>query len=100
MKVSMDGYSCFQKSGEKPKKKSQLQKRTPGVHGWFGLLTSAMLNAADPTASQPRTLIMQRVASDKTRARIPVLHRQGYSVKDICHLLAIKKTLMYKVLAW
>ena len=42
-----------------------------------------MLNVADPTASQPHTLIMQQAASNETRAYIPVLHCQGYSIKDI-----------------
>ncbi|KIM53223.1 hypothetical protein SCLCIDRAFT_74998, partial [Scleroderma citrinum Foug A] len=36
--------------------------------------------------------------SDDLKSRIPVLYGEGYSVKDICHLLGIKKTLAYKVL--
>jgi transposase len=89
----------FSKVRGKTQKKSRLRKRTPGVHGWFNLLTSALLNTSGPTASYT-ALIMQQAASDETRAHIPVLRRQGYSVKDICHLLDIKKTLVYKVLAW
>ena len=33
------------------------------------------------------------------KARIPVLFREGYSVKELCHLLGIKKSLVYKVLS-
>ncbi|KAG2339797.1 hypothetical protein BDR05DRAFT_891210, partial [Suillus weaverae] len=29
---------------------------------------------------------------------IPVLHQCGHSIKHICHLLGVKKTLVYKVL--
>ena len=54
--------AVFKSPGKNPKKKSRLWKRTQGVHGWFGLLMSAMLNAADPMVSQPCTLIMQWVA--------------------------------------
>ncbi|KAG1868112.1 hypothetical protein C8R48DRAFT_598916 [Suillus tomentosus] len=32
------------------------------------------------------------------KARIPVLHRRGHSVTSICHLLGIKKTLVYKTI--
>ncbi|KAG1906759.1 uncharacterized protein F5891DRAFT_1125554 [Suillus fuscotomentosus] len=32
------------------------------------------------------------------KARIPILRRRGHSVKHICHLLGVKKTLVYKVL--
>jgi len=39
-------------------------------------------------------------ASDDLKARVPVLYHEGYSVKDICYLLGIKKTLVYKVLNW
>ena len=39
-------------------------------------------------------------ASDDLKSRIPVLYSEGYSVKDICHLLGIKKTLAYNVLNW
>jgi len=39
-----------------------------------------------------------RGASDDLKARVPILYREGYSVKDICYLLGIKKTLVYKVL--
>jgi hypothetical protein len=53
-------------------------------------------------ARQPHTLslIMQHTTSDETRAHITVLHFQGYLVKDICHLLDVKKTMVYKVLTW
>ena len=37
-------------------------------------------------------------ASEDLKARIPFLYREGYPVKDICHLLGIKKTLVYNVL--
>jgi len=37
-------------------------------------------------------------ASDDLKSCIPVLYSEGYSVKDICHLLGIKKTLAYNVL--
>ena len=37
--------------------------------------------------------------SEDLKACIPALHHEGYSVKDICHLLNIKKTLVYKVLS-
>ncbi|KIK36705.1 hypothetical protein CY34DRAFT_45870, partial [Suillus luteus UH-Slu-Lm8-n1] len=36
--------------------------------------------------------------SPDLKARIPVLHRRGYSVTRICHLLGIKKTLVYKTI--
>ncbi|KAG2090022.1 uncharacterized protein F5147DRAFT_586880 [Suillus discolor] len=36
--------------------------------------------------------------SDDLKARIPVLRRRGHSVKHICYLLGVKKTLVYKVL--
>ena len=36
--------------------------------------------------------------SDDLKSHIPVLYGKGYAVKDICHLLSIKKTLAYKVL--
>ncbi|KAG1736184.1 hypothetical protein EDB19DRAFT_1637925 [Suillus lakei] len=39
-----------------------------------------------------------RTVSDDLKARIPVLRRHGYSIKYICHLLGVKKTLVYKVL--
>jgi len=39
-----------------------------------------------------------RQVSDDLKAQIPALHREGYRVKDICHLLDIKKTLVYRVL--
>ncbi|KAL4079762.1 hypothetical protein J3A83DRAFT_4185721 [Scleroderma citrinum] len=37
-------------------------------------------------------------ASDDLKSHIPVLYGEGYSVKDICHLLSIKKSLIYRVL--
>ena len=36
--------------------------------------------------------------SEDLKAHILALYHEGYSVKDICHLLNIKKTLIYKVL--
>ena len=36
--------------------------------------------------------------SKDLKARIPVLEQQGYSVKKICNLLGIKKTLVYRSL--
>ena len=40
----------------------------------------------------------RRGASNDLKARIPVLYLAGHPIKDICHLLGIKKTLAYKVL--
>lgn len=62
------------------------------------LLVSALLNVAVPWP-QPCTL-MQQATSDETKACIPALRHQGHSIKDICHLLSVKKTLVYNVLAW
>ncbi|KIK98102.1 hypothetical protein PAXRUDRAFT_728162, partial [Paxillus rubicundulus Ve08.2h10] len=39
------------------------------------------------------------VVSDDLKARIPALHRQGYSVENICNILALRKSLVYKTLA-
>ncbi|KAG1861935.1 hypothetical protein C8R48DRAFT_603889 [Suillus tomentosus] len=39
-----------------------------------------------------------RTVSADLKARIPILRRRGHSVKHICHLLGVKKTLVYKVL--
>ncbi|KAG1811313.1 hypothetical protein EV424DRAFT_1327736 [Suillus variegatus] len=39
-----------------------------------------------------------RTVSADLKARIPILRRHGHSVKHICHLLGVKKTLVYKVL--
>jgi hypothetical protein len=39
-----------------------------------------------------------RTVSLDLKARIPVLYRRGYSVTRICHLLGIKKTLVYKTI--
>ncbi|KIK35734.1 hypothetical protein CY34DRAFT_95571 [Suillus luteus UH-Slu-Lm8-n1] len=39
-----------------------------------------------------------RTVSNNLKARIPVLCRRGHSIKHICHLLGVKKTLVYKVL--
>ncbi|KAF8552708.1 hypothetical protein OG21DRAFT_1375066, partial [Imleria badia] len=39
-----------------------------------------------------------RTVSQDLRSRIPVLHSKGYSVHQICDLLAVKKTLVYKTL--
>jgi transposase len=32
------------------------------------------------------------------KSQIPVLHHKGFSVKEICHLLSVKKSLVYQVL--
>jgi transposase len=40
-----------------------------------------------------------RPISKDLKARIPVLQQQGYSVKKICNILGIKKTLVYRCLA-
>ncbi|KAL4062256.1 hypothetical protein V8B97DRAFT_2026277 [Scleroderma yunnanense] len=37
-------------------------------------------------------------AFDVLKSCISVLYAEGYSVKDICHLLSIKKSLTYRVL--
>ena len=37
--------------------------------------------------------------SEDLKACIPFLYHEGYPVKDICHLLSIKKTLVYDVLS-
>ncbi|KAG1732003.1 uncharacterized protein EDB91DRAFT_1058389 [Suillus paluster] len=42
--------------------------------------------------------MLPRTVSDDLKAQIPVLYRRGYSIKYICHLLGVKKTLVYKVL--
>ena len=36
--------------------------------------------------------------SNNLKARIPVMYKEGFSVKYICHLLGVKKTLIYSVL--
>ena len=36
--------------------------------------------------------------SNDLKARIPVMYKEGFSVKYICHLLGVKKTLVYSVL--
>ena len=49
--------------------------------------------------NQPRCLFMPAWrTSDDLKARIPVLFLEGYSVKELCHLLGIKKSLVYNVL--
>ncbi|KAF8123975.1 hypothetical protein EV363DRAFT_1227831 [Boletus edulis] len=39
-----------------------------------------------------------RRVSDDLKARIPVLYQEGFPVKYICHLLGVKKTLVYNIL--
>ncbi|KIK73758.1 hypothetical protein PAXRUDRAFT_177577 [Paxillus rubicundulus Ve08.2h10] len=39
------------------------------------------------------------VVSDDLKACIPALHHQGYSVQNICNILALRKSLVYKTLA-
>ena len=40
-----------------------------------------------------------RTVSEDLKARIPALRHDGYSIKNICGLLAVKKTLVYRTLA-
>ena len=62
------------------------------------LLASALLNMA-VLWPQP-CILMQQATSDETKACIPALCHQGHSVKEICHLLGVKKILVYNVLTW
>ena len=55
-----------------------------------------MLNALPHWFTTP--FMPLKGVSDDLKSCIPVLYGKGYSVKDICHLLSIKKTLAYKVL--
>jgi hypothetical protein len=41
---------------------------------------------------------MARSVSADLKARIPVLHHKGYTIQQICDLLGIQKTLVYKTL--
>jgi transposase len=41
---------------------------------------------------------MPPASSDDLKGRIPILHAQGYSIKHICIVLGLKKSLVYRVL--
>jgi hypothetical protein len=42
----------------------------------------------------------QHIVSNHTKLNIPALSEDGYTVKEICCLLGIKKTLVYKTLCY
>jgi transposase len=51
-------------------------------------------------AIEPLTSLMPAASSDNLKGRIPILHAQGYSIKQICTTLGLKKSLIYRVLKW
>jgi transposase len=56
------------------------------------------LSSAKPFVHTLEYTMPPRTVSMDLKARIPILHQRGYSVRNICYLLGVKKTLVYKAI--
>ena len=82
-------YSAFHIYAESTRQFSAATSRTPDAWAHQGLLSVQFT-----TSMPPRTVSLD------LKARIPALRHLGYSVKEICGLLDIKKSLVYQTLRY